>query len=192
MSKSYRRIQIVVGFLSIAILSSCSTLTQVSPSPSATAGIPNTSTIPTATSEASLIPTDTSIPPTPTPQPVEIIFEVTFDENYNCVVSGPTEVSIGEYLLRLNNQSDRKVDIAVTHLIDGHTFQDLHGLQSEHGEPFVKVYWMSQPNYYTRDHKVWHYTFDEPGEHAIMILQHVHVGMWICESFQVIEAMSEE
>ena len=94
-------------------------------------------------------------------------------------------------MLLLNNQSDRKVDIAVTHLNDGRTYQDLLDLQSEPGEPFVKVNWMSQPYYFTRDHKVWNYTFDETGEHAIMILQHVHVGMWICESFQVIEAVTE-
>ena len=71
-------------------------------------------------------PAPTSMPThTPTPQPPEITFEVTFDEDENCIVTGPSEISTGEYLFQLNNQSDRKVDIAVTHLIDGHTYQDL-------------------------------------------------------------------
>jgi hypothetical protein len=132
-------------------------------------------------------PTPTSIPAnTPTPQPPEITFEVTFGEDENCIVTGPSEVSTGEYLFQLNNQSDRKIDIAVTHLIEGHTYQDLLDLQKSYGEPFVKVYWMSQPYYFTRDHIVWHYTLDEPGEHAILLLQHVYVGMWICQPIQVV------
>jgi plastocyanin len=121
----------------------------------------------------------------------EITFEVTFDENHNCTVSGPTEVPTGDYLISLNNLSERKVDVAVTHLIDGHNYQDLLNLQSDFGEPFVKVYWMSQPYYFTKDHKVWTYSFDESGEHVILILQHVFEGVWICDPFYVIEAPTE-
>lgn len=133
------------------------------------------------------------IPPTstptniPTPQPPEIAFEVNFDADENCIVTGPSEIPTGEYLFQLNNQSDRKVDIAVTHLIDEHTYRDLLDLQEGYGEPFVKVYWMSQPYYFTKDHVVWHYTLDEPGEHVVLILQHVFEGIWICEPFQVVE-----
>ena len=143
-----------------------------------------TSTINTIPPLYTLIPSDTPTQPTTSPQPTENTFEVSFDGS-NCEVSGLSEVSTGQYLFHLNNESDRNVDIAVMHLIDNHTYQDLLNLQDHNGEPFVRVYWMSLPFYYTRDHKVWHYTLDEPGEHAILILQHVHVGMWICEPFQV-------
>jgi len=135
-----------------------------------------------------IIPPTSTPTSTSTPQPAEITFEVTFDENENCIVAGPTEVTTGEYLFLLNNQSGRKVDIAITHLIDGHTYQDLLDLQEGYGQPFVKVYWMSQPNYFTRDHKVWHYSLDEAGEHAILLLQHVFEGIWICQPIQVVEA----
>ncbi len=121
------------------------------------------------------------------PEPPEITFEVTFDKDENCIVTGPSKVPTGDYLFALKNQSDRKVDIAVTHLVDGHTYQDLLDLQEKYGEPFVKIYWMSQPYYFTRDHKVWHYTLDEAGEHAIMLLQHVFEGAWICQPIQVME-----
>jgi hypothetical protein len=124
----------------------------------------------------------------PTPQPPETTFEVTFDKDENCIVTGPNKILTGDHLFSLNNQSERKVDIAVTHLIDGHTYQDLLYLQEAYGEPFVKVYWMSQPYYFTRDHKVWHYSLDEAGEHAILLLEHVHVGIWICQPIQVVEA----
>lgn len=150
----------------------------------------STSTLNPTTPVSTTIPTNKPFQPTASPQPNQNTFEVTFDGR-NCDVPGLTEVATGEYLFHLNNQSDRKVDIAVMHLIDGHTYQDLLDLQDENGEPFVRVYWMSLPYYYTKDHKVWHYTLDEPGEHAILILQHVHVGMWICEPFQVVEGVSE-
>ncbi len=148
----------------ISILSGCSTTAQSTPTLSSTSPI-NTST----------------------PQSPEITFEVTFDEDENCIVTGPNEIPTGDYLFSLNNQSNRKVDIAVTHLIDGHTYQDLLNLQDGYGEPFVKVYWMSQPYYFTRDLKVWNYSLDEAGEHAILLLQHVHVGIWICQPIQVVE-----
>jgi hypothetical protein len=64
-------------------------------------------------------------------------------------------------------------------------------LQNEYGEPFEKVYWMSQPRYYTIDHEVLNYTLDEAGEHVIMILKHVFEGAWICDPFQVIDASDE-
>ena len=150
----------------------------------------STSTPNTITPVFTIIPSNTPIQPTPSPGPTEVTFQVTFDGR-KCDALGLSEVPTGEYSFQLNNQSDLRVDIAVMHLIDDHTYQDLLDLQNEHGEPFVRVYWMSLPNYYTRDHKVWHYSLDEPGEHAVLILQHVHVGMWICEPFQVIEAGSE-
>ena len=140
-----------------------------------------------STPEPTLHPPKTLKLPTPSPDTHETTFEVTFDANHNCTVSGPSEVETGDYLLMLDNLSELKVDLAATHLIDGHDFQDLLEYQSEPGEPFVKVYWMSQPNYFTKDHKVWNYSLDEAGEHAILILQHVFEGAWICDSFQVTE-----
>ncbi len=159
-----KRSNLISSVLLVAILAGCASLAQNTPIP-------------------------TSIPAnTPAPQPPEITFEVTFDTDETCIVTGPSEIPTGDYLFSLNNQSERKVDVAVTHLIDGHTYPDLLDLQEGYGEPFIKVYWMSQPYYFTKDHEVWHYSLDEPGEHAIMLLQHVFEGIWLCQPFQVVEA----
>lgn len=114
-------------------------------------------------------------------------FNILFDENHDCVVEGPDQVPVGTYTFELDDRSGLKVDLNVVHLIDGHGYQDLLDLQEDPGEPFVKVYWMSLPFYFTTDHVVWTYTLDEPGEHAILILQHVFEGSWICDPFLVSE-----
>ena len=106
----------------------------------------------------------------------QITFKVTFDENHQCIIDGPDQLPEGKYSFRLDDRSGLNVDLNVVHLIDGHDFQDLLDLQDKPGEPFIKVYWMSLPFYFTTDHVVWTYTLDEPGEHAILILQHVFEG----------------
>lgn len=174
MNRKYYWMLVLIGWLLSAFISGCAAPAQETPLP-----------------EPTLPPAQTSEPPTPLPEPTEIKFEVTFDKNHNCIVSGLKEVPLGDYQFVLNNLSGLQVDVAVTHLIDGHTYQDLLDLQSAYGEPFVKVYWMSQPYYFTKDHKVWNYTFDEAGEHVILILKHVFEGIWICDPFQVIEDQTE-
>ena len=128
--------------------------------------------------------------PTPTTEPIEITFEVTFDGN-ECTVSGPTEVPTGDYSFFLNNVSDRRVVLGVTQLLEGHTFQDMVDLQSEPGDPFFIEYWMSKPFYYTKDHITWTVSLDEAGEHGILISEYGHVGIWLCIPFQVIEVPPE-
>jgi hypothetical protein len=174
MNARFSWIQLLIICLLLTLITGCGSTAQETPTPEPTA-----------------IPTDPPIAATPTPQPAEITFEVTFDENHNCTVSGPMEVPIGDYLISLNNLSEIKVDVAITHLIDGHNYQDLLDLQSEPGEPYIKEYWMSQPYYFTKDHKIWSYSLDEAGEHVILILQHVFEGIWICDPFQVMEVSSE-
>ena len=131
--------------------------------------------------------TQTMALPTLAAEPNEITFEVTFDKNHNCNILGPSVVPTGDYLLSLYDQSELKIDLAVTHLIDGHSYQDLLNMQNRPGEPFLKVYWMSQPRYYTKDHLVWNYSLDEAGEHVVLILKHVFEGIWICDPFQVVD-----
>lgn len=172
--------QLLIGCLLLALITGCVAEAQETPTPE-----------PTTTPTDTPIPPTTTPKPTPTPQSAEITFEVTFDEKHNCIVSGPKEVPIGDYLISLNNLSEITVDVAITHLIDGHNYQDLLAMQSEPGEPYIKEYWMSQPYYFTKDHKIWTYSLDEAGEHVILILQHVFKGIWICDPFQVIEVSPE-
>ena len=135
-------------------------------------------------------PTNTDLPPTPTPQSVEVDFEVTFDGN-GCTVSGPTEVPIGEYSFLLNNTSDIRVKLVVGQLLDGHTYQDMLDLQTEPGDTFGIEPWMSKPFYYTRDHKMYFVSLDEAGEHVISISVYKHLGIWLCVPFQVVDTSSE-
>ena len=117
-------------------------------------------------------------------------FEVTFDGN-GCTVSGPTEVPIGDYSFLLNNVSGRRAKLVVGQLLDGHTFQDLVDLQTEPGDTYGIEPWMSQPFYYTKDHKIYTVSLDEAGEHVISISVYNHVAIWLCIPFQVIETPSD-
>ena len=47
-------------------------------------------------------PTSTISANTPTPKPPEISFEVTFDEDENCIIAGPSKVPTGNYLFSLD------------------------------------------------------------------------------------------
>ena len=168
MSRICSRMAVLVAEICLVLLSGC-----VSPPGGTTSPDPDLI-------QSQVIPTQTA-------EPLEITFDVTFDEYHNCIISGPSEVPIGDYLISLTDQSGLKVDLAVTHLIDGHTYQDLLNLQNAPGEPFIKVYWMSHPRYFTRDHKVWNYTLDEAGPHVILILKHMFEGIWICDPFRVVD-----
>ena len=126
----------------------------------------------------------------PTSTPHTNDFEVSFDGN-GCAVSGPTEVPIGDYSFLLNNSSDSRIKLMVTHLLDGHTFQDLIDLQTEPGDNFMVESWMSKPFYYTEDHIIYIVSLDEAGEHGIGLSEYNHVAMWLCAPFQVIETPSE-
>ena len=169
MRNKKRLIRLLNGCFILTFITGCATAKQETP-----------------TSEPTVIPANTSIHPTPTTEPIEITFEVTFDGN-GCTVSGPTEVPTGDYSFLLNNVSGRKVLLGVTQLLDGHTFQDLVDLQAEPGDNFAIEYWMSEPFYFTRDHITWTVSLDEAGEHGILISVYNHVGIWLCIPFQVIE-----
>jgi len=141
----------------------------------------------TACNQAPEVPAAITIPAS-TPHTND--FEVTFNGN-GCIVSGPTEVPIGDYSFLLNNTSGRRVKLVVTQLLDGHTFQDLVDLQTEPGDNFMIESWMSKPSYYTEDRKIYIVSLDEAGEHGIVISEDKHVGIWLCAPFLVIENPSE-
>ena len=172
-------ISICFGFL----LTACIQAVEV---PTATKVTSTNALQPTISTPPKLMNTD--LPPTATTHAID--FEVTFDGN-GCTVSGPTEVPIGDYSFLLNNVSSRRVKLIVAQLLDGHTFQDLVDLQTEPGDTYGIEPWMSQPFYYTKDHKIYTVSLDEAGEHAIVISEYKHVGIWHCVPFQVIETPSE-
>ena len=180
----------LISFFFVFLLTACTQTTEIPTTTNTKEPIVTPTKIVKPTITSTPKPTNTDLPPTSKSQSIEIEFEVTFDGN-GCTVSGPTEVPIGDYSFLLNNVSGRRVKLVVTQLLDGHTFQDLVDLQTEPGDTYGIETWMSQPFYYTKDHKIYTVSLDEAGEHAIVISEDKHVGIWHCVPFQVIETPSE-
>ena len=71
----------IFSVLLVVILSGCSIVAEKTPAPTST-------------------PASTA-----TPQPPEITFEVTFDEDENCIITGPSQIPTGEYLFQLTTKT---------------------------------------------------------------------------------------
>jgi hypothetical protein len=77
----------------------------------------------------------------PSPEPVVEVGDVIFDGT-ECTVSGSTELPPGRYSFVLKDQSELEVNLFVSRLTDGKTFQDLLDLQSEPGEYVPEQDWI--------------------------------------------------
>jgi hypothetical protein len=183
------RINWIRGFIAcllFAFTTGCSTMAQGT-STSKPKAIPNNTPTPVPTA----IPTNTPLAPTPTSQSAGITFEVTFDENDDCIVIGPTKVPLGEYLFVLDDRSELNLGLWVVQFHEGKTYQDLLDLQSEPGEYIEQPLWTTHPFNFTRDHETWTVSLDESGEHAIVLGSYSPKSVWVCYAFQVIEPLSE-
>jgi hypothetical protein len=97
-------------------------------------------------------PTDTPTPVPPTPKPASETFPeydpntilVTFNGD-ECIASVPTELPVGEHQFVLRNLSDQFQSLWVSHILDGHTYQDLLDMQSEPGVYFPGPSWIALP-----------------------------------------------
>jgi hypothetical protein len=97
------------------------------------------------------VPTDTSEPTvTPSPQPLEISFEVFFDGKH-FRVTGPEEVPTGDYHFLLKDVTNEKVDLYVGAIRDGKTYQDILDRQSYPGELLPKPTWLTYEGKIHRD-----------------------------------------
>ena len=148
--------------------------------------------------------TPTPIPPTATPTPTseplpETVaegIEVTFDGN-ECTVSGPTELPIGEHSFFFKDLSGQNQVLYVSHLLDGHTFQDLLDLQSEPGEYYPRPGWAVHARNLGIEWnesvgaQVYTFSIDYDGEHSIHIGRYSPDSLWFCAPLEVIEAPSE-
>lgn len=175
-------IRLLFGCLLLALLASCATTAQETPSPEPTP-------IPTS------IATDTP-KPTATPLPLVEAIEVTFDGS-ECVVTGPTELPMGEYDFILKDLSEENVDLWVSLLRDGKTFQDLLDRQSEPGEYLPKPSWVLHDSSIRRgwnesvDGEVFTFMLNKEGEHAIYIGGYSPETLWFCAPIMIIEASSQ-
>ena len=174
MSPESISIRVLIGCFLLALITGCAAAAQETSAP-----------------EPTLMPTDTSIPPTSGPEPIVVTFD-----GKGCTVTGPAEVPRGNYPFIWNDMTEEQdTSFYPTRILDGSTFQDLLDLQSVPGEYIPKqqtlVYAASHAaGYYSDTKGVWLIMLDEPGEY------YVDVGnmnvFWFCTpTFRVVEAPSD-
>jgi hypothetical protein len=131
--------------------------------------------------------------PAATPTPIPPI-EVIFDGN-ECTVSGPTELPTGDHSFVLKDLSGQNQVLYVSHLLDGKTYQDLLDLQSEPGEYVPKPSWVVRAargiRRNAKGERVYTFSLDKEGEHAIYIGSSHPLSLWNCAPLWVTEAPSE-
>jgi hypothetical protein len=175
MSTRINWIRFLLGSLLLTLLTSCARSPQETPTPEPTA-----------------IPTHNSIPPTPSPEPIENTFEVTI-EGSECIISGPTEVPKGKINIAFDIKGDRNLRLGVFYFLDGKTYQDYLGevyIGPEVSHPWP--YWIRDSPYYKKKIDVWTVTLKEIGEHAIVVGSYIPSWReYPCASFEVIERPSE-
>ncbi len=123
------------------------------------------------------------------------VTNVVFDGE-TCTVSGPTSVSAGQHYFVMSDLSDLYVELYVSTLLDGHTFQDLLDLQPEPGIYYPKPSWVvyatkayGEPSGRTlaAGEIEQEYTLDQSGhEHAIYVGP--SNGLWFCSALEVTDA----
>jgi len=135
---------------------------------------------------------------TPSPDPFEDVFEVTFDGN-ECTLSGPTELPAGEHTIPLNNLSDYPVFLWIGQPLNGKTWQDGLDLQSYPTEYVLAPDWYprAKNTYYGYDPKsdrtrtIFTYIFEDPGEYHVWVESKSDLMLWPCAPFSVFEDHSE-
>jgi len=177
MNTGFIWIRLLFGCLLLALLAGCATSAQETPTPEPTP-------IPTS------IPTNT---PKPTATPLALVeaIEVTFDGN-ECIVTGPTELPVGEYDFILKDLSEENVRLWVSLLLDGKTFQDLVDLHEwESGVHWDKPSWVKRADMIRRGDQVFTFILKKEGEYAIYLGTSQPFMIWFCAPIMIIEASSQ-
>lgn len=140
-----------------------------------------------ATEPASTPTTDTATLPEP-PEAINVIFD-----GKECTVSGPTSVPTGEHYFVVDSPRYFGLDLYVSMLVDGHTYQDLLDPQTEPGRYYPKPSWVV---YATKvdgppsgriladDETEYQYTLDQP-EHLHAIYLGSPGTLWFCSPLEV-------
>ena len=143
----------------------------------------------TGTSEEAPPPTDTQPPPTEEPlPPIEDLgpLTVTYDGN-ECTLSGPTQVSLGNFTVINDNQTETSYEIYIKYLSAGKTNQDFVALQDEPGTMFDVPDWAEMVRYSFAGKDEMIFLFESPGEHAVFLGGTDSYFMWICPPILLVE-----
>jgi len=125
-----------------------------------------------------------------------VVFSVTQADD-GCTLTGPDTVPAGAtYFVVVANPSEDRVDLYVSLLADGHTYQEFADLQEAPGKIFPKpsyiVYASSKPEAATEfnetadlaeDESGYAYS-SEPGPHAVYTWISTTDAFWLCGSFE--------
>jgi hypothetical protein len=124
-------------------------------------------------------PTPTPIPPTPTPVPPVEVHEltVTFERDH-CIYDGPKVIRQGEVTIIFNNLTDATVDVVVSKLESGKTWQDVVDGLSEKNRGVAYPEWVSRVSYrpVMNDYRAKIFNL-EPGLYAITCSE-ILQGTW--------------
>ncbi|MCK4516777.1 MAG: hypothetical protein KAU31_16060 [Spirochaetaceae bacterium] len=120
-----------------------------------------------------------------------MVGEITFDGTDFSYV-GPNELAAGTYSFVFRNLSEDKIDLYISTLSDGKTYQNLVELQREPGE-----YW-PKPEWVTHDREVGitdiradgselHiFMLTREGRHAIYLGRNHPFGLWLCAPLLIV------
>jgi hypothetical protein len=128
------------------------------------------------------------LPQSPTPEP-NVLLQVTLD-GAKCTFSGPSEVTTGRIDVAFDIRGDLSFRPWVDRFVDGKGLQDFEAIYLGPEKAHVEPSWVEHPPYITRDHKVWTFTLDEPGPHAILVGSYAPWREYICGPLQVVAATS--
>ena len=112
---------------------------------------------------------------------IEIIWD-----GYECTVSGPTELPLGEQEFVYKNLSEEELDLWVGRFIGGHTFQEYLDLQGEPGEYYEPPSWVVEPNQKgtggdaSEGGEFFTLTLDIEGEYAFVLGSGGPLSAWNC------------
>ncbi len=177
------------------LITSCST-TRITENP------PTRSVQPSPTRSVQPSPTRlTQQLPTPSPKPSETpepppLFTVTFDGE-ECSCTTPETLPPGKYSFLFIDETDSGIELWLSRLEEGHTFQDLLDGQSEPGEYYPQPYWAPHPpklaDRWDDELGGLFYTFllIEEGEYSQHIGRDDPLFLWFCSPFYINESPSE-
>ncbi len=125
-----------------------------------------------------------------------VVFTVTQAAD-GCTLTGPDSVRAGEtYFVVLENTTEEFLDLYVSLLADGHTYEEMVELQPAPGVYFPKPSWVEYANYeraaanefdetadLASDASGWAFS-SEPGPHAVYTGINRTDSLWLCGTFE--------
>ena len=135
--------------------------------------------------------------------PSEEQLVITFDGN-ECVVSGPSELAVGEQPIILKNTTEKNLTLGFNQFLDGHTYQDLVDHLNQLGGKadisgsdrpdwvnFRATSFMGYEKGETTGEEIITLYIKNEGDHGIELYEIATETVWLCGPIEVVEAPPE-